>query len=86
MKEQLADSLNQADAVFCYSAGLAWDVGQALSALGDKLTVETQFETLLDRLSGSLRPGDFVLIMSNGGFNGLHGKLIERLTAKALNQ
>ena len=86
LKEQLADSLNQADAVFCYSAGLAWDVGQALSALGDKLTVETQFETLLDRLSGSLRPGDFVLIMSNGGFNGLHGKLIERLTAKALNQ
>ncbi len=86
LKEQLADSLNQADAVFCYSAGLAWDVGQALSALGDKLTVETQFETLLDRLSGSLRPGDFVLIMSNGGFNGLHGKLIERLTAQALNQ
>jgi UDP-N-acetylmuramate: L-alanyl-gamma-D-glutamyl-meso-diaminopimelate ligase len=86
LKEQLADSLNQADAVFCYSAGLAWDVGQALSALGDKLTVETQFETLLDGLSGSLRPGDFVLIMSNGGFNGLHGKLIERLTAKALNQ
>ena len=85
LKEQLADSLNQADAVFCYSAGLAWDVGQALSALGDKLTVETQFETLLDRLSGSLHPGDFVLIMSNGSFNGLHGKLMERLTAKALN-
>jgi UDP-N-acetylmuramate: L-alanyl-gamma-D-glutamyl-meso-diaminopimelate ligase len=34
---------------------------------------------LLARLDDSLRPGDHVLVMSNGGFGGLHGRLLERL-------
>jgi UDP-N-acetylmuramate: L-alanyl-gamma-D-glutamyl-meso-diaminopimelate ligase len=79
LKEQLAGSLAAADAVFCYSAGLGWDAAAALSALGAKVQVIGNFDALLTRIAQSARAGDHVLIMSNGGFGGIHEKLLDRL-------
>jgi UDP-N-acetylmuramate: L-alanyl-gamma-D-glutamyl-meso-diaminopimelate ligase len=79
MKDRLAGSLARADRVFCYSAGLPWDAADVLAPLGAKAEVEADFERLIERLAAVLHPGDQVVIMSNGGFGGLHGKLLARL-------
>ncbi len=82
MKEQLAASLMAADRVYCYSAGLAWDAVAVLAPLGEKARVCNDFERLLGELAGTARPGDHVLIMSNGGFGGIHEKLLAALAAR----
>jgi UDP-N-acetylmuramate: L-alanyl-gamma-D-glutamyl-meso-diaminopimelate ligase len=83
LKDQLAGSLIDADRVFCYSAGLGWDAAAALSPLGAKASVNENFDALLAQISDSVAPGDHVLVMSNGGFGGIHGKLLSRLTARS---
>jgi UDP-N-acetylmuramate: L-alanyl-gamma-D-glutamyl-meso-diaminopimelate ligase len=79
LKQQLAGSLAQADQVFCYSAGLGWDAVATLAPLGTKASVSDDFDTLLQRIAGAARAGDHVLVMSNGGFGGIHGKLLAQL-------
>ncbi len=79
MKERLAASLAVADRVYCYSAGLKWDAAAALAPLGTRAEVHADFDRLLDGVAQTLRPGDHVVIMSNGGFNGIHEKLLARL-------
>ncbi len=83
LKDQLAASLAQADRVFCYSTGLGWDAAAALAPLGGKAAVSDHFDTLLTQLAATVRAGDHVLIMSNGGFGGIHGKLLARLADPA---
>lgn len=82
MKTRLPESLSAADKVFCYAGNLDWDAGSALAALGEKAVVEENFEALLNAITATAQAGDHVLIMSNGGFNGIHGKLLEKLAQK----
>ena len=82
MQERLAKSLGEADLVHCYANALGWDPGQALAPLGTRATVHHQLEALVDELAAVLRPGDHVLIMSNGGFGSIHEKLIARLARR----
>jgi UDP-N-acetylmuramate: L-alanyl-gamma-D-glutamyl-meso-diaminopimelate ligase len=79
LKDQLAGSLAEADQVFCYSAGLGWDAAAVLAPLGIKTRVSDDFDALLAQIVTAARAGDHVLIMSNGGFNGLHDKLLKKL-------
>jgi UDP-N-acetylmuramate: L-alanyl-gamma-D-glutamyl-meso-diaminopimelate ligase len=79
MKEALAASLAQADRVFCYSATLGWDAAAVLAPLGARATVHADFDGLIADIVRESRPGDNVLVMSNGGFNGIHEKLLARL-------
>jgi UDP-N-acetylmuramate: L-alanyl-gamma-D-glutamyl-meso-diaminopimelate ligase len=79
MKERLAESLAAADRVFCYSAGLKWDAAAGLASLGARAEAYADFDALLDRVADALAPGDHVIIMSNGGFNAIHEKLLARL-------
>jgi UDP-N-acetylmuramate: L-alanyl-gamma-D-glutamyl-meso-diaminopimelate ligase len=79
MKERLAASLSASDLVFCYSAGLAWDARAVLAPLGARAAVHEDFEQLVAAIVREARPGDHVLVMSNGGFNGIHGRLLELL-------
>jgi UDP-N-acetylmuramate: L-alanyl-gamma-D-glutamyl-meso-diaminopimelate ligase len=82
MKERLAESLAAADRVYCYSAGLAWDAAAVLAPLGEKAHVCSDFDRLLRELAASVHSGDHVLIMSNGGFGGIHEKLLAALAAR----
>jgi UDP-N-acetylmuramate: L-alanyl-gamma-D-glutamyl-meso-diaminopimelate ligase len=82
MKEALPASLAAADRVYCYSGGLGWDPAEALAPLGGKASVHDDLARLVDALAAEARAGDHVLIMSNGGFGGIHGKLLARLEAK----
>ena len=82
MKAQLPASLAEADRVFCYAAHLGWDAREALAPLGDKATVADDLERLVADVAAEARSGDHILVMSNGGFGGIHGKLLTALAAK----
>jgi len=84
MKAQLPASLTGADRVFCYSGGIDWDAAGALAPLGDKAATFADLSSLVDAIARQARPGDHVLVMSNGGFGGIHDKLLARLGEQAL--
>jgi UDP-N-acetylmuramate: L-alanyl-gamma-D-glutamyl-meso-diaminopimelate ligase len=79
MKAALPDSLAAADQVYCYGANLGWDPAEALAPLGDKARVFDNLDKLVSQLVADARPGDHVLMMSNGGFGGIHAKLLDAL-------
>ena len=79
MKNELAASLAGAEQVFCYGAGLGWDVAAALAPLGAKAQVHDDIARLVATIGDAAKSGDHVLIMSNGGFGGIHDKLLARL-------
>ena len=84
MKDRLAPSLEQADLVFCYGANLGWDIAAALAALGVCARVENDLERLVEAVRDAARPGDHVLVMSNGGFGGIHELLLEALSLRRI--
>ena len=79
MKSQLPDSLSEVDAAFCYAANLGWDAREALAPMGERAIVEETLEQLVGKIVAAARPGDHILVMSNGGFGGIHGKLLAAL-------
>jgi len=79
MKAQLPASLVDADRVFCYSANLGWDAAEALSPMGERVVVSGDLEGLVSQIVAAAQPGDQILVMSNGGFGGIHGKLLAAL-------
>jgi len=81
MKQALPGSLSDADLVFCYSGGLGWDAATALAPLGSKATVHDDLEHMVTAIAAAARAGDQILVMSNGGFGGIHNKLLQRLAA-----
>jgi UDP-N-acetylmuramate: L-alanyl-gamma-D-glutamyl-meso-diaminopimelate ligase len=82
MKDALPASLQAADLVFCYAGNLGWDAHTALAPLGDKATVRENLDELVQTITAAARPGDHILVMSNGGFGGIHEKLLAQLTTK----
>jgi UDP-N-acetylmuramate: L-alanyl-gamma-D-glutamyl-meso-diaminopimelate ligase len=76
MKDALAESLADADQVYCYTANLSWDAKAALKPLGGRAHTFDDLQQLLSAVVNSASPGDHVLIMSNGGFGGIHEKLL----------
>ena len=79
--DTLAGSLAGADQVWLYAPpDLGWDAGAAVASLGARARLAGDMDALLRGLVASLRSGDQVLVMSNGGFGGLHTRLLEALT------
>lgn len=79
MKAQLPGSLVDADRVYCYAAHLGWNAADALSPLGEKAMVADDLNTLIAAVTEAARAGDHILVMSNGGFGGIHDKLLNAL-------
>ena len=79
MKDALPGSLKDADMVFCYAGNLGWDARGALVPLGGKAIVEDDLDALVAAIATAAQHGDHILVMSNGGFGGIHGKLLKRL-------
>src|SRR3569623_1344481 len=79
-REELAPSLAAADAVLLYQpADLRWDVSAVVAAVGPHAQAQNDIAGLVRAICDVARPGDHVLIMSNGGFGGLHEKLAKAL-------
>ena len=79
MKAQLPWSLEEADLSFCHQGNLGWSATEALAPMGDKAVVTDSIEALVAAVRKAARPGDHVLCMSNGGFGGIHDKLLAAL-------
>ena len=80
--DELAHSLDGADAAFVYARpDLKWDAQSALAAARVPLSTHADFDALIAAIVAQAQPGDRVLVMSNGDFGGIHGKLLEALRA-----
>jgi UDP-N-acetylmuramate: L-alanyl-gamma-D-glutamyl-meso-diaminopimelate ligase len=80
MKAQLPWSLEVSDLAFCHAGGLGWDAREALAPMGARSHVADSIDELVRQVSASARPGDHILCMSNGGFGGVHQKLLDALS------
>ncbi|MDB5929028.1 MAG: UDP-N-acetylmuramate, partial [Polaromonas sp.] len=76
MTAQLPRSLEKADLAFCHAGGLDWDCRAALAPMGQQAQVADNIEQLLAQVKAEARPGDHLLCMSNGGFGGIHARLL----------
>lgn len=84
MAARLPEALREADLVFCFGASqgkhaLGWDPAEVLAPLGERASSYDDLDTMIAAISAAARPGDSVLVMSNGGFGGIHQKLLDRL-------
>ena len=79
MKDALPGSFAGADLVYIYSAGLSWDAGAVFAPLGARAHCEADLDALVAAIAAEARDGDQVLVMSNGGFGGIHQKLLAAL-------
>ena len=89
MKSALPGSLSEADWVFGFGEkgegkeALGWDLAAALAPLGEKARAFDDLSMLVEAVASAAKPGDTVLVMSNGGFGGIHQKLLDALQAPA---
>jgi UDP-N-acetylmuramate: L-alanyl-gamma-D-glutamyl-meso-diaminopimelate ligase len=83
MKAQLPWSLEEADLAFCLQGSYGWDAREALAPMGTQAVVADSVDSLVREVSRAARRGDHVLVMSNGGFGGIHAKLLEALARSA---
>ncbi|HUH88952.1 MAG TPA: UDP-N-acetylmuramate:L-alanyl-gamma-D-glutamyl-meso-diaminopimelate ligase [Pusillimonas sp.] len=86
MAARLPDALAQADLVFCYGEtqgkhALGWDPAQVLAPLKDRAFAHFDLDTMVQAIVAHARPGDHVLVMSNGSFGGVHQKLLDGLAS-----
>jgi UDP-N-acetylmuramate: L-alanyl-gamma-D-glutamyl-meso-diaminopimelate ligase len=79
MKAQLPWSLADADLAFCHAGGLGWDAREALAPMGARAQVADSIDELVHQVVASAQAGDHILCMSNGGFGGIHLKLLQAL-------
>jgi UDP-N-acetylmuramate: L-alanyl-gamma-D-glutamyl-meso-diaminopimelate ligase len=79
MKAQLPWSLEEADLAFCHSGGLGWDAAAALEPMGSRAQVGANIDEVIAQVLAQVQPGDHLLCMSNGGFGGIHAKLLAAL-------
>lgn len=79
-KDTLAGSLAEADKILLYQGpGVKWDLKAVTRQLGDKSSVSGDTEGMIDSILKSTKSGDHIVIMSNGGFENIHQRLIDRL-------
>jgi len=82
MKAQLPWALEAADLSFCLQGHYGWSAAEALAPLGDTVTVKDAVDALVAAIVRAAAPGDHVLCMSNGGFGGIHDKLLKALAER----
>jgi UDP-N-acetylmuramate: L-alanyl-gamma-D-glutamyl-meso-diaminopimelate ligase len=79
MKSQLPWSLEEANLAICHSGGLDWDAREALAEMGARAQVGQTVDEVIAQVVTAAQAGDHVLCMSNGGFDGIHAKLLKAL-------
>jgi UDP-N-acetylmuramate: L-alanyl-gamma-D-glutamyl-meso-diaminopimelate ligase len=84
MKAQLPWSLEPADLAFCHGGGLGWDAHEALAPMGKRAQVADNIDELVSQVTAAAKPGDHIVCMSNGGFGGIHLKLLRALQKQEL--
>ena len=83
LKDALPGAFTGADSCYLYTAGLDWDAARLFAPLGARAHCVADLDDLVAAVASACRPGDHVLVMSNGGFGGIHDKLLQRLGREA---
>ena len=83
MKSQLPWSLEHADLAICHTGGLDWNAAEALAPLGARARVAGSIDEVVAQVMAAAQPGDHLLCMSNGGFGGVHARLLAALASEA---
>ncbi len=82
-KDSLADALQVADRVILFEqAEMNWTLSSVQQQLGDKATVKKEIDAIVGLMCDEAEPGDEILIMSNGGFGGIHQRLLTALAER----
>ena len=81
MKSQLPWSLEAADLSICHSGGLDWSASEALAPMGKRAQVAHTIDEVVGQVVAAAQPGDHIVCMSNGGFGGVHARLLTALGA-----
>jgi len=81
MKDALPGSLKEADLVFGFGSekALGWKLADALAPMGAVASAHEDLDVMVKAIVAAARPGDHIIVMSNGGFGGVHQKLLEAL-------
>jgi UDP-N-acetylmuramate: L-alanyl-gamma-D-glutamyl-meso-diaminopimelate ligase len=79
-RDALGSALTDADAVFVYRpADLEWDLTAALDSLKIPASVHDNLDAVIEAVARAARPGDRIVVMSNGSFGGIHEKLLSAM-------
>jgi UDP-N-acetylmuramate: L-alanyl-gamma-D-glutamyl-meso-diaminopimelate ligase len=82
-RDRLASALEPADRVFLFAPDdLPWDPADDLATLGERLSVCREVEAIVRQVTAEAEPGDCILVMSNGGFQNVHQRLLDALTGR----
>lgn len=80
-KETLAASLAKADSVYLYQPdNIAWSVQDVAEQCTQPAFTSAEMSEFVAKIAAEAKPGDQILVMSNGGFEGIHDKLIAALS------
>jgi UDP-N-acetylmuramate: L-alanyl-gamma-D-glutamyl-meso-diaminopimelate ligase len=79
VKDLLPASLSDVEMAFCFTQGLSWDAKAVLAPLGERAVCEDQIDVLVTQVCENAQPNDRILCMSNGGFSGVHDRLLTQL-------
>ena len=86
MGAALPDALTNADVVFVFAKNLGWNVAKAFEPIGTKTGVFDDLDAMVTSIAVMAKPGDQILVMSNGGFGGVHGKILHALAMKQMSE
>lgn len=79
-QQTLGQAFADADAVFMFQDGqISWSLSDMQSTLADKLRISTVIDALVQQVTDEVQAGDTIVVMSNGGFGGIHNKLLQAL-------
>jgi UDP-N-acetylmuramate: L-alanyl-gamma-D-glutamyl-meso-diaminopimelate ligase len=79
-REALRDSLQIADHVFVFEpANLGWNMQEALAGSKVSIDIYPSTQEIIDAVKAFAKPQDKVVIMSNGGFENIHERLLKAL-------
>ncbi|OEE15195.1 UDP-N-acetylmuramate:L-alanyl-gamma-D-glutamyl-meso-diaminopimelate ligase [Vibrio cyclitrophicus ZF205] len=82
-KETLADSLKQADSTYLFQPdNIDWSVQDVADACHQPAYVSDDMDAFVAKIVSEAQAGDQILVMSNGGFGGIHQKLLDGLALK----
>ncbi len=85
MSAALPEALTHADVVFVFGKNLGWNVAKAFEPIGTKTGVFDDLDAMVTSIAVMAKPGDQILVMSNGGFGGVHGKILHALAMREMS-
>ncbi len=79
-KDRMAESLAEADVIYIYQNNdVAWSVSDSLASIANKVHVLETVEDIVSEISSIAKTDDHIVIMSNGGFENIHERILNQL-------